>query len=96
MSTQTPAAAGGNPRRGLRGSLDLRLDVIDDASRLEVTGWVFHAHAEVLLEAHKLRVARNDYAIAEIHLADAIEALTARRRESLSADRGPKNPYVQS
>ena len=47
----------------------------------------------MLLEAHKLRVARNDYAIAEIHLADAIEALSARRRESLSADRSPKNPY---
>jgi catechol 2,3-dioxygenase-like lactoylglutathione lyase family enzyme len=54
-------------------------------------GWT---HGEVLLEAHRLRVARNDYAIAEIHLADAIEALTARRRESLSADRGPKNPYA--
>jgi len=50
-------------------------------------------HGEVLLEAHKLRVAREDYNIAEIHLADAIEVLTARRRESLSADRGPMNPY---
>ena len=49
MSTQTPATTGGNPRRGLRGSLDLRLDVIDDATRLEVSGWVFHANAEVLL-----------------------------------------------
>ncbi|MCC7427811.1 MAG: VOC family protein [Alphaproteobacteria bacterium] len=52
-----------------------------------------HTHGEVLLEAHRIRVARNDYAIAEIHLADAIEALTMRRRQSLSADRGPKNPY---
>jgi catechol 2,3-dioxygenase-like lactoylglutathione lyase family enzyme len=50
-------------------------------------------HAEVLLEAHKLRVARGDYNIAEIHLADAIEALTERRRETLSSDRSPKNPY---
>ncbi len=49
MSTQTSANTGGNPRRGLRGSLDLRLDVIDDATRLEVAGWVFHANAEVLL-----------------------------------------------
>ena len=49
----------------------------------------------MLLEAHKLRVARNDYAIAEIHLADAIEALSARRRESLSDDRCPKNPYAK-
>ncbi|MEA2295553.1 MAG: hypothetical protein QOE86_3192 [Solirubrobacteraceae bacterium] len=50
-------------------------------------------HAEVLLEAHKLRVERGDYAIATIHLADAIEALTERSRESLSDDRAPKDPY---
>jgi catechol 2,3-dioxygenase-like lactoylglutathione lyase family enzyme len=41
-------------------------------------------HAEVLLEAHKLRVERGDYNIDRIHLADAIEALTERSRESLS------------
>ena len=52
-------------------------------------------HADVLLEAHKLRVARDDYAIATIHLADAIEALTTRSRESLSADREPKDPYAR-
>jgi catechol 2,3-dioxygenase-like lactoylglutathione lyase family enzyme len=51
------------------------------------------SHAEVLLEAHKIRVARGDYAIAEVHLADAIETLIKRDRESLSADRSPKNPY---
>jgi catechol 2,3-dioxygenase-like lactoylglutathione lyase family enzyme len=51
------------------------------------------SHAEVLLEAHRIRVGRGAYAIGEIHLADAIETLTARRRESLSSDRGPKNPY---
>jgi catechol 2,3-dioxygenase-like lactoylglutathione lyase family enzyme len=50
-------------------------------------------HAQVLLEAHKLRVARDDYAIAPIHLADAIEAMTERSRESLSTDRAPKDPY---
>jgi hypothetical protein len=50
-------------------------------------------HAEVLLEAHKLRVARNDYNIAPIHLADAIEALTEQSRESLSDDRSPRDPY---
>ncbi len=50
-------------------------------------------HAEVLLEAHKLRVERGDYNIDRVHLADAIEILTARSRESLSDDRGPKNPY---
>lgn len=50
-------------------------------------------HADVLMEAHKIRVQRNEYAIAEIHLADAIEALTARSRPTLSPDREPKNPY---
>ena len=52
-----------------------------------------HTHAEVLLEAHKLRVERGDYNISETHLADAIEALVERSRESLSGDRAPKNPY---
>jgi catechol 2,3-dioxygenase-like lactoylglutathione lyase family enzyme len=50
-------------------------------------------HADVLMEAHKIRLNRNEYAIAEIHLADAIEALIARSRPTLSLDRGPKNPY---
>ena len=50
-------------------------------------------HAQVLLEAHKIRVERGDYNIAEVHLADAIERMTARSRESLSSDRSPKNPY---
>lgn len=50
-------------------------------------------HAEVLFEAHKLRVARGDYNIAEIHLADAIEAMVEGSRGSLSADRSAKNPY---
>lgn len=34
-----------------------------------------HSHTDVLLRAHHLRVAAGDYNIAEIHLADAIEAL---------------------
>src|SRR3954452_8002735 len=50
-------------------------------------------HADVLLEAHKVRVERDDYNIAPIHLADAIEALVTRSRESLSDDRSPKDPY---
>jgi catechol 2,3-dioxygenase-like lactoylglutathione lyase family enzyme len=50
-------------------------------------------HAEVLLEAHKRRVERGDYNIAQEHLADAIELLVARSRESLSRDRSPKDPY---
>ena len=53
-------------------------------------GW---SHGQVMLEAHKIRVSRGDYNIAEIHLADAIEILTARNRDSLSSDRSPKDPY---
>ncbi|WP_298255640.1 VOC family protein [Bradyrhizobium sp.] len=50
-------------------------------------------HADVLMEAHRIRVSRDDGNIAEIHLADAIEALVRRRNASLSEDRSPKNPY---
>jgi len=52
-----------------------------------------YTHADVLLEAHKLRTAHGDHHIAQAHLADAIEALVLRSRASLSADRSPKNPY---
>jgi catechol 2,3-dioxygenase-like lactoylglutathione lyase family enzyme len=52
-----------------------------------------YTHADVLLEAHKLRVERGDQNIAEIHLADAIEALVLRSRASLSEDRSTKDPY---
>jgi catechol 2,3-dioxygenase-like lactoylglutathione lyase family enzyme len=51
------------------------------------------SHGEVLLEAHRLRVEAGDYNIAERHLADAIERLVTRSRESLSDDRSPKDPY---
>lgn len=50
-------------------------------------------HADVMIEAHRIRVDRGDYNIAEEHLADAIELLVARRQQTLSSDRGPKNPY---
>lgn len=50
-------------------------------------------HADVLLEAHRIRVNRGDYNIAEVHLADAIEALIERSRGTLSQDRSPRNPY---
>lgn len=49
MSTRIPAPARGNPRRGLRGSLDLQVDTISDAGHVEMGGWAFHANAEVLL-----------------------------------------------
>jgi catechol 2,3-dioxygenase-like lactoylglutathione lyase family enzyme len=50
-------------------------------------------HADVLLEAHQIRVARGDYNIGRVHLADAIEALVKRSRQSLSDDRSSKQPY---
>jgi catechol 2,3-dioxygenase-like lactoylglutathione lyase family enzyme len=52
-----------------------------------------HTHADVLLEAHRLRVERGDYNIDREHLADAIEALVVRSQQSLSDDRSPKDPY---
>jgi catechol 2,3-dioxygenase-like lactoylglutathione lyase family enzyme len=52
-----------------------------------------YTHADVLLEAHAVRVGRGDYNIAQEHLADAIEALVERSRGSLSTDRSPKDPY---
>src|SRR3954469_2573951 len=50
-------------------------------------------HADVLLEAHKIRVERGDYNIDREHLADAIEALVERSRASLSDERAPQDPY---
>lgn len=50
-------------------------------------------HADVMIEAHRIRVDRGDYNIAEVHLADAIELLTTRSTQSLSTDRSAKNPY---
>ncbi len=52
-----------------------------------------HTHADVLLEAHRLRVERGDHNIEPVHLADAIELLVERSQASLSADRSPRNPY---
>jgi catechol 2,3-dioxygenase-like lactoylglutathione lyase family enzyme len=52
-----------------------------------------HTHAEVLLEAHRIRSERGDYNIAQVHVADAIETLVGRSRSSLSDDRSPKDPY---
>jgi len=52
-----------------------------------------HTHADVLLEAHKIRLERGDYNIDRVHLADAIETLVTRSRATLSDDRSPKDPY---
>lgn len=51
-------------------------------------------HADVLQEAHRIRVERQDRAIGDEHLADATERLVARGRNSLSTDRAPRNPYA--
>jgi len=50
-------------------------------------------HAQVMIEAHRLRVERGAYNIQEEHLADAIELLVERHQGSLSDDRSAKNPY---
>jgi glyoxalase family protein len=54
------------------------------------------SHADVLLEAHRVRTERGDYNIDQVHLADAIEALVARSQASLSEDRSAKDPYTGS
>ncbi len=41
-------------------------------------------HADVMIEAHRIRVARGEHHIDRAHLADAIEALVARTQASLS------------
>src|SRR5215210_2486950 len=46
-----------------------------------------YTHADVLLEAHRIRVERGDYNIDRVHLADAIEGLARRSRGSLSDER---------
>jgi catechol 2,3-dioxygenase-like lactoylglutathione lyase family enzyme len=43
-------------------------------------------HADVLLAAHRIRVERGDYNIAQEHLADAIELLVGASRDSLSKE----------
>jgi catechol 2,3-dioxygenase-like lactoylglutathione lyase family enzyme len=52
-----------------------------------------HTHADVLREAHRIRIGRGDHHIAEVHVADAIERLVEQSRESLSEDRAAKDPY---
>lgn len=51
------------------------------------------SHADVMIEAHLIRVDREDSHIQEVHLADAIERLVARGQRSLSDERTPGNPY---
>ena len=66
--------------------------------RIELASYRFEPpegcrHADVMIEAHRIRVARGDHHIDKMHLADAIELLVARGQSSLSSDRTAKNPY---
>ncbi len=58
---------------------------------LELSSYKFEppsgaTHAQVLFEAHKLRVAENAHHIMDSHLADAVEILIRRGQGSLSAE----------
>jgi catechol 2,3-dioxygenase-like lactoylglutathione lyase family enzyme len=50
-------------------------------------------HAQVLYEAHHLRVAANAHHITDAHLAKAIQILTERYQPTLSPDRETKHAY---
>jgi glyoxalase family protein len=50
-------------------------------------------HAQVLFEAHRLRVAEGAYNIKDAHLANAIELLTKQNQASLSEDREARHAY---
>jgi catechol 2,3-dioxygenase-like lactoylglutathione lyase family enzyme len=52
-----------------------------------------HGHADVLMQAHLLRVERGEHHIDRVHVADAIQTLTERSRATLSEDRSPKKAY---
>ena len=49
-------------------------------------------HANVMIEAHHIRVAAGDDNIQQQHLADAIGLLVERHQQTLSTDRSPKTP----
>jgi len=66
--------------------------------RLELASYRFEPpegcrHADVMIEAHKIRVMRGDHNIDREHLADAIELLVERSQHSLSNDRAPRKSY---
>lgn len=66
--------------------------------RLELASYRFEPpegcrHADVMIEAHRIRVARGDHHIDLEHLADAIEVLVARRQPSLSDDRSARKGF---
>lgn len=52
-------------------------------------------HSQVLLAAHRIRVAAGDYNIQQVHLAQALSDLVHDTQDSLSADRSAKHAYVE-
>jgi catechol 2,3-dioxygenase-like lactoylglutathione lyase family enzyme len=67
--------------------------------RIELASYRFEPpegcrHADVMIEAHRIRVTRGDHHIDKEHLADAIEFLVRRGQQSLSTDRSARNPYT--
>jgi catechol 2,3-dioxygenase-like lactoylglutathione lyase family enzyme len=67
--------------------------------RIELASYRFEPpegcrHADVMIEAHRIRVTRGDHHIDKEHLADAIELLVRRGQQSLSTDRSARNPYT--
>jgi catechol 2,3-dioxygenase-like lactoylglutathione lyase family enzyme len=67
--------------------------------RIELASYRFEPpegcrHADVMIEAHRIRVTRGDHHIEKEHLADAIEFLVRRGQQSLSTDRSARNPYT--
>ena len=69
------------------------LGLTDRARALAVPAAAGCTHAEVLLQAHKLRVERGDDNIARPTSPTRSRLLVERSRESLSADRSPQSPY---
>jgi catechol 2,3-dioxygenase-like lactoylglutathione lyase family enzyme len=66
--------------------------------RIELASYKFEppdgfSHAQVLLEAHHIRVAEGAHHIMDSHLATAIERLTQRQNGSLSDDRSARHAY---
>ena len=51
------------------------------------------SHAEVMLEAHKIRIGEGAHAIERSHLADAAIRIVERSQASLSEDRAPSGAY---
>ena len=77
---------------GIRASTDIPpyFYIRDDRAVLPPEGF---RHADVMIEAHRMRVKAGDHHIDKEHLADAIELLVSRGQQTLSEDRSAKNPY---